>query len=724
MPTGTPRSAEFGDLYHPRQGALAQARQVFLAGNGLPARWRGREQFVVLETGFGLGNNFLATWQAWRADPERCRQRCTSSRSRPGRCSATTWLAEPRDDAACAPLAAELAAAWPPLTCNLHRLSFDAGAGPSAARLRRCRRLAAAAGRRASTPSSSTASRRPAIRGCGSRACSRRWRAWPRPARPRATWSVARTVREGLASGRVRGRSERRQRRQARDHGRPLRPPIRAADRRPRQLGWRSRPRRRPRRALPVAIVGGGLAGCAAPLALARRGWRRSCSSAAAIARRKARAMRPACSTASSTATTAATRASIAPPRSTRPRRRRAIGDARCSRQRVGACCAWRVAAATSPRCRPCSAELGLPADYVRAVSTREAGEPSPASRAPPRPGTSPAAAGSSRAAWRGRAPAAPTRALAVALRPRGGRAAPQQGRWQLLDASAACSPTRRRRRPGANAGAALDLLGAAPGRASQPRPDQRRRHRVAGRRPRALRLPLAGSGYLLPALDGTTWFGATLGLRTTPIRRSAQRRPSRQPRAPGRAGRRGRRRSMRSVELAGRVGWRWVEPRIGCRSIGPVPLAAIGAELGVDSPRRTRRDPSSRGSSPRAPGLFVFAGLGSRGIARLGARRAGARGVDRRSAVAAGGRPARCDRPGALREPRLPARRPAAGRRELSVSRRSGPSPGRSARWPGRPARVARSPRSPAALRPAFSFSFSSFFFFLASSRWRFSNE
>jgi tRNA 5-methylaminomethyl-2-thiouridine biosynthesis bifunctional protein len=45
---------------------------VFLQGNGLPERWQGRDRFVVLETGFGLGNNFLATWQAWRDDPLRC----------------------------------------------------------------------------------------------------------------------------------------------------------------------------------------------------------------------------------------------------------------------------------------------------------------------------------------------------------------------------------------------------------------------------------------------------------------------------------------------------------------------------------------------------------------------------------------------------------------------------------------------------------------------------
>ncbi|RZL32833.1 MAG: bifunctional tRNA (5-methylaminomethyl-2-thiouridine)(34)-methyltransferase MnmD/FAD-dependent 5-carboxymethylaminomethyl-2-thiouridine(34) oxidoreductase MnmC, partial [Rubrivivax sp.] len=59
-----PASPLFDDIYHSRAGALAQARHVFVAGNGLPERWRGRGRFVVLETGFGLGNNFLATWDA------------------------------------------------------------------------------------------------------------------------------------------------------------------------------------------------------------------------------------------------------------------------------------------------------------------------------------------------------------------------------------------------------------------------------------------------------------------------------------------------------------------------------------------------------------------------------------------------------------------------------------------------------------------------------------
>ena len=78
---GTPTSPRFGDIYRSAggdgRGGLAQARQVFLAGCGLladgdaPSAWAGRQVWQVLETGFGLGLNFLATWQAWRADPQR-----------------------------------------------------------------------------------------------------------------------------------------------------------------------------------------------------------------------------------------------------------------------------------------------------------------------------------------------------------------------------------------------------------------------------------------------------------------------------------------------------------------------------------------------------------------------------------------------------------------------------------------------------------------------------
>lgn len=121
---GTPFSAAFGDVYHSSGGGLEQARHVFLAGNGLPARWRGRERFVVLETGFGLGLNFLATWAAWREDPQRS--------------ASLHFLAcelHPfgREDLAAlharwpelAPLAADLRAQWPVLVAGLHRLHLD-----------------------------------------------------------------------------------------------------------------------------------------------------------------------------------------------------------------------------------------------------------------------------------------------------------------------------------------------------------------------------------------------------------------------------------------------------------------------------------------------------------------------------------------------------------------------------------------------------------------------
>lgn len=71
---GIPHSLRFKDRYHSCAGGLAQAATVFVAGCGLPGNWRGKTQFTVLETGFGLGLNFLSTWAAWEADSQRCDQ--------------------------------------------------------------------------------------------------------------------------------------------------------------------------------------------------------------------------------------------------------------------------------------------------------------------------------------------------------------------------------------------------------------------------------------------------------------------------------------------------------------------------------------------------------------------------------------------------------------------------------------------------------------------------
>ena len=69
-----PRSGRFQDVYRPAAGGLDQARNVFLRGCGLPGRWSAKPRFQILETGFGLGLNFLATWHAWATDPHRCEQ--------------------------------------------------------------------------------------------------------------------------------------------------------------------------------------------------------------------------------------------------------------------------------------------------------------------------------------------------------------------------------------------------------------------------------------------------------------------------------------------------------------------------------------------------------------------------------------------------------------------------------------------------------------------------
>ena len=63
---GTLYSARFDDVYASSQGTLAQAQHVFLNGNDLPLRWQKAGRFTIVETGFGAGLNFLATWRALR----------------------------------------------------------------------------------------------------------------------------------------------------------------------------------------------------------------------------------------------------------------------------------------------------------------------------------------------------------------------------------------------------------------------------------------------------------------------------------------------------------------------------------------------------------------------------------------------------------------------------------------------------------------------------------
>jgi len=123
---GIPFADSYGDVYHSADGGLDQARHVFLGGNRLPQRWQGRSRFTIVETGFGLGLNFLATWRAWRADPARSqRLHYVAIEKHPFHADdlATLHALWPE----LAELSALLRQAWPSLVPGFHRLLLDGG---------------------------------------------------------------------------------------------------------------------------------------------------------------------------------------------------------------------------------------------------------------------------------------------------------------------------------------------------------------------------------------------------------------------------------------------------------------------------------------------------------------------------------------------------------------------------------------------------------------------
>lgn len=123
---GTPCSSDYGDVYHSRAGGLDQTLHVFLRGNALPQRWQRRERFTIVETGFGLGLNFLATWAQWRRDPLRCaRLHFVSVELHP--CTREDLARLHRRWPELEALAHELQVHWPTLTPGFHRLHLDGG---------------------------------------------------------------------------------------------------------------------------------------------------------------------------------------------------------------------------------------------------------------------------------------------------------------------------------------------------------------------------------------------------------------------------------------------------------------------------------------------------------------------------------------------------------------------------------------------------------------------
>ncbi|MCF6766567.1 bifunctional tRNA (5-methylaminomethyl-2-thiouridine)(34)-methyltransferase MnmD/FAD-dependent 5-carboxymethylaminomethyl-2-thiouridine(34) oxidoreductase MnmC [Thiotrichales bacterium 19S3-7] len=65
--TGEPVSKEFNDIYFSKLGGLEETDYVFIKHNNLEARFiQCKDQFIIAETGFGTGLNFLIAAQLWQ----------------------------------------------------------------------------------------------------------------------------------------------------------------------------------------------------------------------------------------------------------------------------------------------------------------------------------------------------------------------------------------------------------------------------------------------------------------------------------------------------------------------------------------------------------------------------------------------------------------------------------------------------------------------------------
>ncbi len=265
LPDGTPYSPRYGDRYRSELGGLAQSREVFLRGCGLPAAWAGQPQWCVLETGFGLGLNFLVTWQAWKADVQRPRLlHFVATEAHPA--SAADVLRAASSHPELLSFAEQLQAQLWGLLPGIHRLVFEQGqvlltlcVGDTAAVLRGQDLLADSVYLDGFSPALNPGMWDSATFKAVARCCRRGSRI--------ATWTVARSVLDGLQQCGFEVQKT------------AGLPPKRD------NLQGVFNPRWEPRRAagyalaLPAVpgrcvVIGGGLAGAATAASLARRGWR------------------------------------------------------------------------------------------------------------------------------------------------------------------------------------------------------------------------------------------------------------------------------------------------------------------------------------------------------------------------------------------------------------------------------------------------------------------
>ena len=130
---GTPVSRDFDDVYFSNDNGLEETRYVFLGGNQLDERFptHPRPLFVVAESGFGTGLNFLTLWQAFdafrRQHPDATLQRLHFVSFEKFPLKADDLRLAHQHWPELAPWAEQLQAQWPLPLAGCHRLQLDEG---------------------------------------------------------------------------------------------------------------------------------------------------------------------------------------------------------------------------------------------------------------------------------------------------------------------------------------------------------------------------------------------------------------------------------------------------------------------------------------------------------------------------------------------------------------------------------------------------------------------
>ena len=519
---------------------------------------------VVLSAGFGTGERFLATWQRWRDEAQRA-ERLVFIAIEPH---------PPSRDAVAEPLRAT----WPPLTSNLHSLAFDDG---------RVQLLLAIGEVPAWLPELVASVDAFHLDGAANAWDQRTCKALSRLAAPDATLladSASPALRAHLITA-----------------GFQVMPDDKPGTTRARYAP-RFTPRRAPARLATrhsveprALIIGAGLAGCAAASALAEQGWRSTVferhAQIAAEASGNPAGLFHGIVNAQDGVHARFNRAAALTAR-------RAVQLAIDSHGVAGAVDGLLRLESVGSHADMLATlrALGLPADYVQAMTAEQAGATSGITLNRPAwfyPGGGWVHPAGLAQAWLERAGAL------VELRCNADVRSLQRTDtgWRLLDAAGATlaeAPTVVL----ANAGAALTLLG------SPDWPIDKVRGQISLLPARALalpRVPVAGAGYLLPNLPGDfAMFGATSQRcdDDASVRADDHRANLAQL-----AQLLGHTIKVDPAAMQGRSGWRW-------SAIDRLPL--IGAAPDADAPATRLDQPRF---VPRLPGLFVFTALGSRGI-------------------------------------------------------------------------------------------------------------